>query len=378
MKRRNFLKLGAGLSAGYLTPNLAKANNNQRILLLIKLAGGNDGLNTLIPYQDPLYYKLRPNIAIPKHLVLPLEKKMGLNPYLKTLIPWWKRGNLAFIQGIGYKHQELSHFSSMDIWETASYPNQYQTDGWLSHILPKYKKGLHGIAIDKSSPALAGKNCNAITMQSPEVFLSQVSLVEDIEPLHQTPALQHLSQVQHQLYQSGQQIKHKIQSPKTLNIPFSTSHFGRQLESVAKMIVQNIDCSVYTIELGGFDTHVNQINTQSNLLHHLAVGLSSFAQVMHRAGKWNNVLVATYSEFGRRVKENHGKGTDHGAANSHIIMGGRVRGGIYGELPNFKELDQYLNLKSSLDFRSLYNTLAKYWWHQSNPWQHYKTLPIIS
>lgn len=377
MQRRDFLKLSAGASAGCLAPKLAQANNKQRSLLLVKLAGGNDGLNTLIPYQDPLYYQLRPHIAIPKHLVLPLEKQMGLNPYLKALMPWWKRGNIAFIQGLGYANQELSHFSSMDVWETASYPKQYQTDGWLSHILPKYKKGLHGIAMGKTAPVLMGKSCNAITMQSPEVFLSQVSLVEDIQPLHQTPALRHLSQVQHQLYQSGQQLKQKLQRSKPLNIPFSTSQFGRQLESIAKMITQGVDCSVYTIELGGFDTHVNQVNTQSNLLYHLAVGLNSFAQTMQKAGKWNNVLVVTYSEFGRRAKENHGKGTDHGAASTQIVMGGKVRGGIYGTQANLKNLDQYQNTISDLDFRSLYNTIARHWWHQNSPWKNYKTLPII-
>lgn len=378
MQRRDFLKLGAGLSIAGLSPQLALANNNLRSVVLIKLSGGNDGLNTLIPYQDPLYYQLRPTIAIPKHQVIPLEKNMGLNPYMKALMPWWKKGNLAFIQGIGYAQQELSHFSSIDVWETASMPKQYQTDGWLNRVLPRYKKGLHGVVLGDNTGPLTGKDCHTIAMQSPEVFLSQVSLIDDIKLSHTTPALQHLTKVQHQLFQSGQQLKQKMQHPRSLGVPFSTSKFGRRLESVAKMINQGLDATVYKVELDGFDTHVNQLNTQSNLLHHLAVGLNSFATAMQRSGKWNNIVVVTYSEFGRRTQENHGGGTDHGAASTHLVMGGRVRGGLQGRTPNLKQLDRHGNIPAQIDFRSLYGTLAQRWWHQANPWQHYPTLPIIS
>jgi uncharacterized protein (DUF1501 family) len=214
-------------------------------------------------------------------------------------------------------------------------------------------------------------------MQSPEVFLSQVSLVQDIRPINHNPAISHLTQVQHQLYSAGEQLRTKMSRPKGLNVPFSTSTFGRRLESVAKMIVNGVDAAAYKVELDGFDTHVNQVDTQSNLLQHLSVGLASFANAMKQAGKWDNVILVTYSEFGRRVQENHGRGTDHGSASTHLVMGGRVRGGLYGDNPNLNELDHNMNLPSEVDFKKLYGTITQNWWRQTNTWASLGVLPII-
>ncbi|MEN9433785.1 MAG: hypothetical protein RLZZ422_1374 [Pseudomonadota bacterium] len=378
MKRRDFLKIAATVPAINFIPTLAAANGSpERIVVLVKLAGGNDGLNMVVPYQDPKYYQLRPTVAVPRHLALPLERDMALNPYMKALIPFWKTGEVAFIQGIGYQNTDLSHFRSLDIWETASSINEYKTEGWLNAVLPRFKQGLHGVILDENAGPFCGKDCNAIAMQSPEVFLSQVSLVQDIRPINHNPAISHLTQVQHQLYSAGEQLRTKMSRPKGLNVPFSTSTFGRRLESVAKMIVNGVDAAAYKVELDGFDTHVNQVDTQSNLLQHLSVGLASFANAMKQAGKWDNVILVTYSEFGRRVQENHGRGTDHGSASTHLVMGGRVRGGLYGDNPNLNELDHNMNLPSEVDFKKLYGTITQNWWRQTNPWASLGVLPII-
>jgi uncharacterized protein (DUF1501 family) len=378
MKRRDFLRLATALPFMGLLPSMAsaKGGTGQRILVLVKLAGGNDGLNTLIPHADPLYYQLRPTVAIPQHQVLDIGQGMGLNPYLQALKPLWDAGQMAWVQGIGYPQGDLSHFRSNDIWETASNASEYLNDGWLARAVSP-QAGLHGIIMGDQMGPLAGKDCHALAMQSPQVFLSQVSLVEDIQPVRVNPALAHITNIQHQLHGAGQQIGSKLQRPAPLGVNFATSEVGRDLESVAKMIVSGVDALAYLVTLDGFDTHVNQNVTQSNLLHHLAGGLDSFTQAMKRAGRWDDVLVVTYSEFGRRAQENHGKGTDHGTASVQLVLGGKVRGGIYGEAPRLSALDSDGNPHHTVDFRQVYGTVAQRWLGQSNPWAKFGTLPFV-
>ncbi len=377
MKRREFLGMAALLPFMGLLPEQAAAAAGQRVLVLVKLAGGNDGLNTLIPYTDPLYYQLRPKIAVPKHKVLDIGQGMAINPYMSVLKPNWEAGEMAFVQGVGYPHCNLSHFRSCDVWETAVSANEYAEEGWLARVLQNDKSGLHGIVIGESMGPLAGKDCNTIAMQSPETFLSQVDLINDIQPTRQTPALAHLTNVQRQLHDAGQQLGSKLQRPAALGVNFSTSDIGRDLGSVAKMILSGVDATVYMVTLDGFDTHSNQINTQSNLLYRLAGALDSFAKSMKKGGRWDDVMVMTYSEFGRRVEENHGAGTDHGTASVQMVMGGKIRGGIYGDAPRLNDLDVDGNLHHTQDYRKVYSTIAQNWLRQRNPWGSYGTIPFV-
>lgn len=387
MNRREFLELAAALPLVALLPGTAafaasdpvnKSNNRApRTLVLVKLAGGNDGLNTLVPFEDPAYYSARPSIAVLKHQVMPIGQNQGMNPYLKALMPWWQAGQIAWINGVGYPQSDLSHFRSMDIWETAVYGQNYSSLGWLGNILPECKVGLHGIAIGDNLGPLAGKDCYSIAMRSPKTFLSQVGLLDDIATTSVNPTLAHLTNIQHQLYSAGQQLATKLQQPAALGVRFSTSEIGRDLESVATMILSGVDAAVYTVTLGGFDTHSNQVATQGNLLHHLAGALDSFAQAMQRGGRWNDVLLMTYSEFGRRVQENHAKGTDHGTASVQLVMGGRVRGGIYGDTPRLTDLDSNGNMHHTVDFRRVYGTITQNWLQQPNPWNTLGTLPLV-
>ena len=380
MNRREFLGMAAllpWLSALPAEVLAATPRPQQRILVLVKLAGGNDGLNTLVPYTDPLYYQARPTLGIPKHQVLDIGESYGLNPYLKALKPWWDKGNMAWVQGVGYPQGSLSHFRSLDIWETAVDASNYSDTGWLGSLLPGCKPGLHGIAIGDSAVPITGKNCNTIAMQSPQSFLSQISLLEDIQPVTTNPVMAHLTNVHHQLYAAGEQLSKKLQHPAALGVNFSSSGFGRELESVAKMILTGVDATVYMVTLDGFDTHSNQAGVQSNLLYQLAGGLDSFAQAMQRGGRWNDVMLMTYSEFGRRVQENNAKGTDHGTASVQLVMGGKVRGGIYGDKPDLSHLDGEGNLSHSVDFRKVYGTVAQQWLKQASPWKPFGTLPFV-
>ncbi len=387
MNRRDFLKyagfISASASVPLLTPELVfgAGNQQQRIVVLIELKGGNDGFNTLVPFQDELYYRYRPNIAIKARQVLSLNQELGLHPRMKPLMSLWNTGQMAWIQGVGYPSPVLSHFRSMDIWDSASNSNQFIEQGWLSRVLPKYKRGLHGIALNKGQAELGplkSSSLNALTMQDPKTFLNQIKRIQDVQPSRLTPAIAHVSQIQHQLFSAGEQIATKMgRQPKRTGAGFSKGVFGHSLQSVAEMILSGVDAPVYKVTQGGFDTHAGQRGAQDNGLYHLANGLASFAKAMQQAGRWNDILLVTYSEFGRRTKENRGGGTDHGTASSHMVIGGKVRGGIYGKHPDFSRLDANGNVQHTTDFRAIYGTLTQRWWHQDNPWKSHPLLPFV-
>ncbi|MEZ5478738.1 MAG: DUF1501 domain-containing protein [Thiolinea sp.] len=399
MKRRDFIKLTGGVSASLLAPEVLWAGQNgqppqataapntaqRRKLVLIRLKGGNDGLNTLIPLQQyPRYREFRPTLSMPDHLHQFKARElmgsgMALNPYLDKLQNWWGngQGDIAWIQGVGYARPVLSHFESADVWDTAAPPG-HSTTGWLAHILPRYQKDLHGMVLgsDELGP-MSGKDCYAICMKSPEVFLSQMDLLDAPQTMTASnPALAHLANIQSQVVHASHELQQKMSHPRPLGGAFANSKFGRQLESVAKMIINGVDTAVYQVELDGFDTHSDQLNRQNHNLNYLADALDSFATAMKRHGHWDNVLVMTYSEFGRRVHENRG-GTDHGAASVQLVMGGSVRGGIYGQNPDLNNLDSQGNLPMTTDFRQVYATVAQRWFRQPSPWAQYGTLPFV-
>ena len=388
MDRRDFLKYAGLISASaavpLITPELvfgAGKSSNNRIVVLVELKGGNDGFNTLVPFKDELYYQYRPRIAIQQRQVLTLNDNLGLHPRMRALMPLWNKGQMAWIQGVGYPHPVLSHFRSMDIWNSASGANQFIQQGWLSRVLPRFKQGLHGIALNKGQAELGPLNSsqlNALTMQDPKTFLSQIRRIHDVQPSHLTPAIAHVSQIQHQLFSAGEQLATKMGSrPKRTGVQFSKGVFGHSLEAVAEMIISGIDAPVYKVTQEGFDTHAGQRGAQDNGLYHLANGLASFATAMQKAGRWNDILVVTYSEFGRRAKENRGAGTDHGTASSHMVLGGKVHGGIYGKHPDFARLDANGNVQHTTDFHAIYGTLAQRWWRQNNPWKNQPTIPFV-
>lgn len=397
MYRRDFLKLAGGVSAAGLVPELLWAAGNQggnavvqkqsgrqRKLVLVKLKGGNDGLNTLIPWKDYARYKeLRPTISMPQHHKKFAQNEladsgMSLNPYMNKLLPWWKNDDVAWVQGVGYAKPILSHFESGDVWDTAARPGK-SNKGWLAHVLPGYQNNLHGIVLGDELGPMTGKDCHAIAMKSPEVFISQVSLVDDTQRVAKVnnPALAHLTRIQSQVVHAKHELVNKMSNPRQVGQGFANSVLGRQLESVAKMIINGVSAPVYMVELDGFDTHANQVNLQNHNLSYLADALDSFATAMKQHGHWDDVLVMTYSEFGRRVAENRGGGTDHGAASVQLVMGGKVNGGIYGDNPDLNHLDAQGNLPMTTDFRKVYSTVTQRWLRQSNPWEKFGTIPFV-
>ncbi|MCK5901986.1 MAG: DUF1501 domain-containing protein [Cocleimonas sp.] len=387
MNRRHFLKYSSLISTVGALPQIAfGAGKNQRqnkVLVLVELKGGNDGFNSLVPYDDPLYYDYRGALALPKRNLIQLEKGRGLAPSLKAIAPLWNAGEMAWIEGVGYPQGILSHFRSLNIWETASNANQVLHNGWLSKVLPQYKKGLHGIALNTGEIRLGpldSTNLNSVTMRNPYSFLKQSQYIADIPLSRQTSAIKHLTDKQHQLHDLGRQIKErmgKTASGSPYASRFTKGKLAHSLTSVTDMILSGVDAPVYKVTQSGFDTHANQLDAQNNALFQLAHGLNTFASIMKQNNRWNDVLVVTYSEFGRRVKVNKSGGTDHGTASAQMVLGGNVRGGIYGKHPNFNNLDANENVHHTTDFRSVYGSIAQQWWRQSNPWKPYGTLPFL-
>jgi uncharacterized protein (DUF1501 family) len=390
MDRRDFIKYSGLISAAGILPEWAfatgKPQREDKILVLVELKGGNDGFNTLVPHHDPLYKKYRQNIALLPRQTIPLKNSHGraLAPSLKAIAPLWNAGQMAWIEGVGYPDSVLSHFRSIDIWDTASNADEVLDDGWLSRILPRYKKGLHGIAVNPGQVNLGpldGSNMNSVTMQNPLTFLRQARYIEDIAPSHQTVALAHITNKQHQLHDVSKQINDSIGKRGAVRnvMRHVKGKIGHSLESVAEMIINGVDAPVYKVTQGGFDTHANQLGTHNNALFQLSEGLAAFADAMKRFKMWDNMLIVTYSEFGRRAKVNKSAGTDHGTASAHMVLGGKVRGGrIYGRHPDLSRLDDNGNVHYTTDFRAIYATIGQKWLGQSTtPWNRFGTIPFI-
>lgn len=390
MNRRDFIKY-ASLTplAGMIPSVLANNIQNGKILLLVELKGGNDGLNTLIPEHRQAYADARPKLKLGltnknKQLRLrknlKLEKGFYLNPYLEKLKYVWDKGDMAWIQGVGYPDADRSHFYSIDVWNTAD-PLVRNTNGWLTKagLLPNKPNALNGIIIgDDNMGPFAGKNGHAVAMQSPTTFLRQTKYLNRKRYRTQNDSLAHLLSTQNQINSAADLLETKLHQAPRRNVRFPNGAFGRDLQQVSNLITSGVHLPVFKVTLAGFDTHAGQVDVHNNLLYQLGGGLRAFHDSMKASGLWDNVLVMTYSEFGRRVAENSSIGTDHGSASAHFVLGGRVNKGIHGKEPSFSQLDNG-DLIPTVDFRQMYATIAQRWWRKPNPWQKegYRPVPFV-
>lgn len=369
MKRRDFLKSLSVIPFLHLLPAVgAVASEHKRIVVLVELKGGNDSLNTLIPYQDAAYYQLRPKLAVPKQQVLSLGDSMGMHPAMSPLLPLWQNKEMAWMQGIGVTGQEQarSHFTSIHTWETGN-PDQNADQGWVSQVFREQSQQLQGITVGDRLGPLEGMGFNAINLHDPDEFVENISKLHLSNAGSNNPMLAHIMATQQKLLSAGAQVSRQLQANQGIKQQFLPSEFGEGLAAVARMILSGFDIPVYKVSLGNFDTHVSQTALHQRLLGELANGLATFSRVMQQQGRWEDVVLVTYSEFGRRAAENHSMGTDHGSAAAHLAIGGAVKGGLYGQHPDLMALnagdEQY-----HVDFRSVYATLARRWWQKPNPW----------
>lgn len=357
MDRRNFLKtsslmpLLAFMPMGWAS---SKVTNESGTLVLIQLGGGNDGLNTFVPYTDPQYYALRPNIAIDADSVLTLTDNVALHPSLEALLPTWESGEMALVHGLGYPNPNRSHFRGIEIWQTASDANEYLQTGWLSEVLASSEEPLEAITISGSPMSTHGAS-NQFNLAG-QTALNKFKHVYIPTESTDNDLLNFIMNSRHQFNNSLTTLSSLLAEEVTFDVEFPQTEFGQQCFLLAKLMAQGFVPKVWHLALGSFDTHSNQTNQHSNLLDEMSNGLAALRLALMEIECWQKTTVASYCEFGRRASENGSLGTDHGTAATHFVLGGNVNGGEYGSLPSLTNLDNG-DLIFTTDFRSYYNTL---------------------
>ena len=365
MNRRDFL--GSAGAAGVVAclPRMAlaaAAGDYHNLLILVELRGGNDGLNTVIPYASPDYYVLRPRLGIAREHVLQLDARIGLHPALQPLLPVWNERELAVVQGLGYPHPNLSHFRSIEIWDTAAESSEYLSDGWLARTFartpPPGTYAADGVVVGGGELGpLAGPATRAIALTNTEQFVRQARLAAPAAAAR-SGALAHIARVESHIVQAAG----RLTGEHVLGAEFPATAFGNAARTAAQVVASGADVAAIKIALNGFDTHSAQQVTHARLLKDLAEGLAALRSAVIALGRWDSTLVVTYSEFGRRPRENSSGGTDHGTASAHFVLGGRVKGGLHGETPRLARLDGTGNVGHTVDFRQLYATILRHWW----------------
>ncbi|BBZ10874.1 DUF1501 domain-containing protein [Mycobacterium branderi] len=370
MNRRKFLIASAGLgAAGLLSgtvaiswPELMRAAEDRPlaegsgVLVIVTLYGGNDGINTVIPYADNAYHDARPELAYAPGDVLHLDDQLGLNPALKGMAQLWNQRKLAIVRGVSYPQPDHSHFRSMDIWQTAS-PAEPVSTGWIGRWLDATGDDpLRAVNIGSVLPPLAvGEKCTAAALsptaapESADRFAATMEALGVDDP-DDTPAMSAVCAA----YRASRTTDTTLRQVK----PSGEDHnsLAAQLSMVTSAVSAGVPTRVYAVQLGGFDTHADERGTQQRLLQTFDDALTPFLQQMAGDRRGRNVVVLAYSEFGRRVKANASQGTDHGTAGPVFVAGAPVKGGFYGDEPSLTDLDNG-DLKPTTDFRDVYYEL---------------------
>ncbi len=370
VSRRKFLIASTGLgAAGLLSgacavswPDLMREAKQRPlaegtgVLVILTLYGGNDGINTVIPYADNAYHDSRPELAYAPGDVLVLDDQLGLNPALKGLAQQWTNRNLAIVRGVSYPQPDHSHFRSMDIWQTAS-PAEPVPTGWIGRWLDATGDDpLRAVNIGSVLPPLAvGEKCTAAALSlderpdSADRFAATMDALGADDP-NDSPAMAAVCDA----YRATRTTDTTFSAIK----PSGGEHnsLAGQLSMVAAAVKAAVPTRVYAVQLGGFDTHADERATQQRLLQTLDEAVTPFLQQMAGDRYGRNVVLLAYSEFGRRVKANASQGTDHGTAGPVFVAGAPVKGGFYGDEPSLTDLDNG-DLKPTTDFRDVYYEL---------------------
>lgn len=372
--RRSFHRLsalGGGGIAGLLAAAAhgASMSGNDRILVVIQLSGGNDGLNTVIPFNDDLYHKARPGLAIRGKDLHKISDTLALHPEMMEMAGMFKDGRLAVFTNVGYPNPNRSHFRSMDIWETASDADRIEKTGWLGRYLDSCPQAKGPLAIrigDNPALSFAGNRENAATFASPGMLSTRggpegkaVASMARSEPTG-NQALDRVQKAASDALALSADLDRAIagNDPAVSYPPFSLC---QSLRLVAQMISTGLSPRVYLVTLSGFDTHAAQAGKHAYLLQEFSQAVSLFHADLKARGLLDRVLGITFSEFGRRVAENKNAGTDHGAASVAFAFGGAVRAGIHGAPPDLANLDSQGDLPFKIDFRSIYAGILSGW-----------------
>ncbi len=388
--RRNFIKKSAFATVGgmmipnflkaFELQNLGKTQENEKILVIIQLSGGNDGLNTVVPYRNDIYYKSRPSIAIPSEKVLKLNDEVGLNPAMESLRNLYDNGLVSVINNVGYPNPDRSHFRSMDIWQTASESTEYLSTGWIGRYLDANCTGncvpYRALEIDDTlSLSMKGEKVKALAVQDTEKLYKQISgdfmsKIAKNKSVDEHDNVAYLYKTLAETASSAEFLHTKRSAAQRgaahTKIYKSESEYpqgelGQRLKTISELIVSGMPTNIYYVSISGFDTHFNQVNQQERLLKNYADTVNVFVNDLKKNNKLKDVAIMTFSEFGRRVKQNASGGTDHGTANNIFLIGENLkRPKVLNEAPNLTDLDEG-DLKFSVDFRQIYSSLLKDW-----------------
>jgi len=390
VNRRDFLKTSlftvgvAGIVPQFLFRSktaLAAIVDNENILVIVQLTGGNDGLNTVIPYTNDIYFRSRPRLKLEKSEWITVNDEIALNSNLTGIKDLYDNGKVALIQGVGYPNPNRSHFRSMDIWHSASDSDEYLTDGWLGRYMHlhggekpdpmmgininttispamKNKYGI-GVAYDGNTGGRGGRSTGGRPVSGGQNRMDIPDRMVKNEIELRSSNLDFIKFTQVNARHSRVTIEEAARSYRSLS-DYPQTQLGRRLRLIAAGIAENLPARIYYTSLGSFDTHANQRQQHFNLLQQFSEALSAFQNDIEKQGLADRVTVMTFSEFGRRVSENGSNGTDHGTAAPMFVMGSKVNGGIYGSHPDLSDLDEG-DLKFSTDFRSVYASLLDNW-----------------
>ena len=356
-----------------IQPELLASVNNDRVLVIIQLSGGNDGLNTVVPYTDPLYYSLRPELAYKQEVVLPLNAELALNPAMKGLKSLWDQNKVAIVRGVGYPNPDRSHFSSMAKWQTAS-PAKNINSGWVGRwIDTQPEEPMLAISLGSVLPPIfAGNKRSGSALPLGGLVIPKGDLASQCLKLSRPVAkdsklMAAAATSMRNLFSVSTNVQPVLKSPAPVPPDLPTTNGGnaggdsnlaQQLDVVAKLIAAGSPTKVWSVSLGGFDTHANEANAQASLLGTVSDSLSRFMGQLKATTRSNDVTIMVYSEFGRRVAGNGSQGTDHGTSGPMFVIGNAVKGGFYGDQPSLKNLIKN-DLAVTTDFRDVYATVIE-------------------
>lgn len=385
LSRRRFLKLTSGAIAVGASANLLSLEQiaqaainrplaaNTPILVIVTLYGGNDGLNTVIPFKDPIYFSSRPDISYKAETMLPLDAELALNPSMGGIKSLWDQKKVAIVRGVGYPKPDRSHFSSMAKWQTAS-PDRHSASGWLGRWLDsQFEDPMLAISLGSVlPPMLAGTKLSGSALPLGGLVIPKGPLAIGCTQLSKaartdSKLMAAAATSMRNLFNLSTSVQPILKSPAPVAPDLPTvnggnaggdSNLSQQLDVVAKLIAAGSPTKIWSVSLGGFDTHANEANAQATLLGVVSTSLNRFMSQLKSTTRSNDVTVMVYSEFGRRVKGNASQGTDHGTSGPVFLIGEKIKGGFYGDQPS---LSQLINgdLAVTTDFRDVYASILE-------------------
>jgi len=375
-KRKQFLQIGSLATASLMMPKFLKAFDGKKmvppgnkVLVVLQFSGGNDGLNTIIPVRNDIYYQSRPKLGIEKDKALLLTDEVAINPALPAFKGFFDEGSLGIMNCVGYPNPDRSHFRSMDIWQSGSDSDQYVYTGWLGRYLDAQCNGCakptQALEVDDVlSLALKGENNKGLAVKDPKRLynISHEKYFKDINASHGNgeETVDYLYKTLSETLSSADYIFEQSKlHPSSQSYP--STETGKNLKTISSLIMSDINTKVYYLSLGSFDTHVNQENQQKRLFTELNDAVSAFVKDLKDNNRFDDVMVMTFSEFGRRVAQNASGGTDHGTANNMFFIGGGLKQkGLINAMPDLNDLNDG-DLKHTVDFKNVYATVLRKW-----------------